>query len=74
MNGVSPREFTWRVCGCPVGCPPPFQLTAKEWYVNPVEYKPARYIRFRKVLMDVAVGVVSNLLVAAATAAAHLLF
>ncbi|MFE2022476.1 DUF6408 family protein [Streptomyces sp. NPDC059499] len=42
--------------------------------MNPVEYKPARRIRFRKVLMDVAVGVVSNLVVAALMAAAHLLF
>lgn len=42
--------------------------------MNPVEYKPARRTWFRKALVDVAIGVVSNLLVAALVAAAHLLF
>ncbi|RPK56887.1 hypothetical protein EES43_23220 [Streptomyces sp. ADI96-02] len=42
--------------------------------MNPVEYTSARRIWFRKVLMDVAVGVVANLVVAAVAAAAHLLF
>lgn len=42
--------------------------------MNSVEYKPARHIRFRKALMDVAVGVVTNLVVAAMAAAVRLLF
>ncbi|MGW7402173.1 DUF6408 family protein [Streptomyces sp. NPDC054833] len=42
--------------------------------MNPVEYKPARRIWLRKMLVDVAVGVVANLAVAALTAAASLLF
>ncbi|MEU2565828.1 DUF6408 family protein [Streptomyces althioticus] len=42
--------------------------------MDPVEYQPARYARFRKILADVAISVVANLLVAAMTAAAHLLF
>ncbi|MFJ3304097.1 DUF6408 family protein [Streptomyces sp. NPDC086549] len=42
--------------------------------MNPVEYKPARRIWLRKMLVDVAVGVVANLVVAALTAAASLLF
>ncbi|MEU7153108.1 DUF6408 family protein [Streptomyces sp. NPDC045456] len=42
--------------------------------MNPVEYKPARHSRFRKVLVDVAVSVVANILVTALTAAASLVF
>ncbi|MEU1016145.1 DUF6408 family protein [Streptomyces sp. NPDC005898] len=42
--------------------------------MNPAEYGPARRVWFRKVLTDVAIGVVANLVVAALTAAAHLLF
>uniref|UniRef100_A0AAU3GQY4 GtrA family protein n=1 Tax=Streptomyces sp. NBC_01401 TaxID=2903854 RepID=A0AAU3GQY4_9ACTN len=42
--------------------------------MNPVEYAPARRHRLRKVLYDVALGVVANLVVAALTAAASLLF
>ncbi|WP_254706653.1 DUF6408 family protein [Streptomyces lunaelactis] len=42
--------------------------------MNPVEYKPARRVRLRKMLVDVAVGVVTNLLVAALMAAARLVF
>jgi hypothetical protein len=42
--------------------------------VNPVEYMPARRYRLRKMLVDVTVGVVTQLVVAALTAAAHLLF
>ncbi|MDQ0748056.1 hypothetical protein QF034_002287 [Streptomyces africanus] len=40
--------------------------------MNPVEYKPARRNRLREILVDVAVGVVANLVVAALTAAARL--
>ena len=42
--------------------------------MNPVEYKPARRDRIRQILVDVAVGVVINLLVAALIAAARLVF
>ncbi|CAM5564442.1 DUF6408 family protein [Streptomyces pharetrae] len=42
--------------------------------MNPVEYKPARRHRFREILVDVAVGVAANLVVAALTAAARLVF
>ncbi|WEO97743.1 DUF6408 family protein [Streptomyces sp. FXJ1.172] len=42
--------------------------------MNPAEYKPARFTRLRKVLVDVAISVVANVLVAALTSAAHLLF
>ncbi|MGW7822381.1 DUF6408 family protein [Streptomyces puniciscabiei] len=42
--------------------------------MNPVEYQPARFARLRKVLADVAVKVVTNLLVTALMSAAHLLF
>ncbi|MEU3346059.1 DUF6408 family protein [Streptomyces sp. NPDC006700] len=42
--------------------------------MDPVEYQPARYARFRKILADVAVSVVADLLVAAVMSAAHLLF
>ncbi|MFC7882196.1 DUF6408 family protein [Streptomyces sp. NPDC057376] len=42
--------------------------------MDPVEYQPARYARIRKVLTDVAISVVANLLVAAMMSAAHLLF
>lgn len=41
---------------------------------GPVEYQPARYARLRKILANVAVNVVANLLVAAMMSAAHLLF
>ncbi|MEU4490722.1 DUF6408 family protein [Streptomyces purpurascens] len=40
--------------------------------MNPVEYKPARRNRLREILVDVAVGVIANLVVAALTAAARL--
>ncbi|MFJ5712280.1 DUF6408 family protein [Streptomyces sp. NPDC093105] len=40
--------------------------------MNPVEYKPARRNRVRRILFDVTVGVVANLVVAALTAAARL--
>ncbi|MFF2077433.1 DUF6408 family protein [Kitasatospora sp. NPDC058162] len=39
-----------------------------------IEYKPARRGRIRKILTDVVVGVASNMLVAALTSVAHLLF
>ncbi|WP_234442063.1 DUF6408 family protein [Streptomyces sp. NRRL S-1448] len=42
--------------------------------MNPVEYKPARRNRLREILVDVAVGVISNLVMTALTAAAGLLF
>ncbi|WP_369262983.1 DUF6408 family protein [Streptomyces sp. R35] len=42
--------------------------------VNPVEYKPARRDRLREILVNVVVGVAVNLMVAALTAAAHLVF
>lgn len=42
--------------------------------MNPVEYRTARRDRFREMLADVAVGVVTNLLVAALVAAARLVF
>jgi hypothetical protein len=42
--------------------------------MNPVEYTPVRRRRLRKILADVAVGVVANLVVAALTAAARLFF
>jgi hypothetical protein len=42
--------------------------------VNPVEYKPARRHRLREILVDVAMGVAANLVVAALTAAARLVF
>ncbi|MFJ9705797.1 DUF6408 family protein [Streptomyces sp. NPDC101234] len=42
--------------------------------MNPVEYKLARRGRIRQILVDVTVGVVINLLVAALTAAARLVF
>ncbi|MCX5057518.1 hypothetical protein OG895_10145 [Streptomyces sp. NBC_00201] len=42
--------------------------------MNPAEYKPARFAWFRKVLVDVAISVVANVLVAAMMSAAHLLF
>ncbi|MFF0360010.1 DUF6408 family protein [Streptomyces fungicidicus] len=40
----------------------------------PVEYQSARHARLRKILADVAVNVVANLLVAVMMSAAHLLF
>ncbi|MFI1454526.1 DUF6408 family protein [Streptomyces roseus] len=39
-----------------------------------VEYKSARRERIREILIDIAAGVVSNLLVAALAAVASLLF
>ncbi|WP_328552943.1 MULTISPECIES: DUF6408 family protein [unclassified Streptomyces] len=42
--------------------------------MNPVEYKTARRDRLREILVNVAMGVVINLMVAALTAAAHLVF
>lgn len=42
--------------------------------MNPVEYKLARRDRIRQILVDVAVGAVINLLVAAVTASARLVF
>jgi hypothetical protein len=42
--------------------------------MNPVEYKPARRDRFRQILVDVTVGVITNLLVAALTVVARLVF
>lgn len=42
--------------------------------MNPVEYKPARRIWLRKILIDVATGIVTNLVLAALMAAARLLF
>ena len=41
--------------------------------MNPVEHIPARRHWLRRILHDVAVGVVANLLVAVLTAAADLL-
>ncbi|MDX2644319.1 hypothetical protein PV341_12200 [Streptomyces sp. PA03-1a] len=41
---------------------------------NADEYKPARRTAIRKILVDVAVNVVSNMLVAGLAAAAHMLF
>lgn len=40
--------------------------------MNPVEYKVARRIRLRRILVDVAVGVIANLVVASLTVAARL--
>lgn len=69
------RECARCECGCPVGLSLPFPAHTKEWSrMNPVEYAPARRHRLRKVLYDVALGVVANLVVAALTAAASLLF
>ncbi|MFB6817505.1 DUF6408 family protein [Streptomyces sp. NPDC056347] len=42
--------------------------------MSTVEYKPARRERIREILIDIAVGVVSSLLVTALTAVADLLF
>ncbi|MEU6330720.1 MULTISPECIES: DUF6408 family protein [unclassified Streptomyces] len=42
--------------------------------MNPVEYKPARRNRVREILVDVAVSVIANFVVAALTAAAGLFF
>ncbi|MEU8887437.1 DUF6408 family protein [Streptomyces sp. NPDC048442] len=42
--------------------------------MTPVEYKPARRERIREVLIDIAGGVVSSLLVTALTAVADLFF
>ncbi|MFZ4182358.1 DUF6408 family protein [Streptomyces pseudogriseolus] len=40
--------------------------------MNPVEYKPARRHRLREILVDVASGVVTQLVVTALVAAARL--
>ncbi|WP_241672285.1 DUF6408 family protein [Streptomyces sp. IB2014 016-6] len=42
--------------------------------MNPAEYTPARRNRLREILVDVAVGVVANLVVAALIAVAGLVF
>jgi hypothetical protein len=42
--------------------------------MNPVEYRPARRDRIRQMLVDLAVSVISSLLVTALTAAARLVF
>jgi Family of unknown function (DUF6408) len=42
--------------------------------MNPVEYKPARRDRIRRILVDVTVGIITNLLVTALTVVARLVF
>ncbi|MEU0580285.1 DUF6408 family protein [Streptomyces griseoincarnatus] len=42
--------------------------------MNPVEYKPARRHRLREILVDVATGVVTQLVVTGLAAAARLFF
>ncbi|MFJ7344083.1 DUF6408 family protein [Streptomyces sp. NPDC101110] len=42
--------------------------------MNPVEYKPARRDRIRQILVDVTVGVITNLVVAALAVVARLVF
>ena len=42
--------------------------------MNPVEYKPARRDRLRQILVDVTVGVITNLLVTALAVVARLVF
>lgn len=42
--------------------------------MNPVEYKLARRNRIRQILVDVTVGVITNLLVTALTVVARLVF
>ncbi|WP_222723681.1 DUF6408 family protein [Streptomyces sp. t39] len=42
--------------------------------MNPVEQSPARRDRIRQILVDVAVGAATSLLVTALTAAARLVF
>ncbi|WP_222946943.1 DUF6408 family protein [Streptomyces sp. TRM49041] len=42
--------------------------------MNPVEYKPARRDRIRQILVDVTVGVITNLLVTALAVVARLVF
>ncbi|MFG2795842.1 DUF6408 family protein [Streptomyces pseudovenezuelae] len=42
--------------------------------MNPVECKSARRLLIRRIMVDVAVGVVTNLLVTGLTAAARLVF
>ncbi|MFE6482523.1 DUF6408 family protein [Streptomyces sp. NPDC057757] len=62
-------------CGCPVGRSLPFPAHAQEWKpMNPVEYTRARRDRIRQILVDVAVGVVTNLLVTTLVVAARLVF
>ncbi|MFI2073262.1 MULTISPECIES: DUF6408 family protein [Streptomyces] len=42
--------------------------------MNPVEYESARRIRFRRILIDVAIGAASSLLATALTSAVRLFF
>ncbi|WP_323369062.1 DUF6408 family protein [Streptomyces alkaliterrae] len=42
--------------------------------MNPAEYNPARRNRLREILVDVATGAATQLVVAAVVAAARLLF
>ncbi|MFI6013965.1 DUF6408 family protein [Streptomyces sp. NPDC051243] len=42
--------------------------------MNPVEYKPARRDRIRQILVDVTVGVITNLVVTALAVVARLVF
>lgn len=42
--------------------------------MNPVEYKPARRDRIRQILVDVTVGIITNLVVTALTVAVRLVF
>ncbi|MDK1343796.1 hypothetical protein QNO09_10840 [Streptomyces sp. 378] len=42
--------------------------------MNPVEYKPARRDRIRQILVDVTVGVITNLVVTALVVVARLVF
>jgi hypothetical protein len=42
--------------------------------MNPVEYKLARRDRIRQILVDVTVGIITNLLVTALTVVARLVF
>ncbi|MEU0337992.1 DUF6408 family protein [Streptomyces bobili] len=42
--------------------------------MNPVEYKLARRDRIRQILVDVTVGVITNLVVTALTVVARLVF
>lgn len=53
----------------------PFRLTTVEWFrMKSVECKSARRTWIRRVLVDIATGLVTNLVVAALAAVAHLLF
>ncbi|MEU0645513.1 DUF6408 family protein [Streptomyces umbrinus] len=62
-------------CGCPVGRSLPFPAHAQEWKpMNPVEYTLARRDRIRQILVDVTVGVITNLLVTTLAVVARLVF